>query len=63
MSLSSQDEKTQGNMDDVRIETKEQSEVEVAQLAANIEKTTSFWQALKDERKAVFWSMAVSMAM
>ncbi|SMR45196.1 unnamed protein product [Zymoseptoria tritici ST99CH_1A5] len=57
MSLSSQDEKTQGNMDDVRIETKEQSEVEVAQLAANIEKTTSFWQALKDERKAVFCIM------
>lgn len=34
----------------------------LAQLAALEEHKKTFWQALKDERRSVFWSVAVSSA-
>ena len=36
---------------------------ELAQYAAANEHQRSFWQALKAEKKSVFWSVAVSTAM
>ena len=53
---------TKGGMHAAQIETKVSSE-KVAQVAADFEHRKTFWEALKAEKKSVFWSMAVSTAM
>lgn len=50
------------NIDHVEHANEESESIEVAHVAAVAEQKQSLWQALKAEPKAVFWSIAVSMA-
>lgn len=50
------------SIDQVEHAHEEKENVNVAHDAAVAEQKQSLWQALKAEPKAVFWSIAVSMA-